>query len=350
MKRSLVFASFLAFVMGATPVLADFTYQETTQISGGTILKVMHFVGAFSKNSRQALEPISSTISIKGNRMVNRNATAAVIYDLNQKTLSTVHFADKTYSVITFDQLKQQMAAMAEKMHLHAADQPDLSFDVKVKETGETKDVKGSKTHEMILTFTLSGTDEKNGAQGALDMTSDVWIASNVPGYEEVREFQRRAAEAMGWVPGQNPFLNRPDMAKAMAEMYKEGSKLDGIPLVNTVRMTGRVQGSPSSTADAQPAPQERSDTAPPTSVSDAVAGALVGHFGLGRRKKQNENSSGDPSPSTNGSSSGSCACLMELKSEVTSYNTATVDPTLFDIPSGFTKIDEDFLNATRHR
>ncbi len=53
---------------------ADFQYQETTQITGGSMLGLMKIAGHFSKQASQANEPIVSTVYVQGNRMARVNA------------------------------------------------------------------------------------------------------------------------------------------------------------------------------------------------------------------------------------------------------------------------------------
>jgi len=67
LTRSLRIASVLTLTGSA--LLADFTYHETSTITGGMMLGMMKVAGVFSK---QAREPIQSTISVKGDRMVHR--------------------------------------------------------------------------------------------------------------------------------------------------------------------------------------------------------------------------------------------------------------------------------------
>ena len=365
MRHSFVFRAAAMLVIGTVPLLADFSYDQTSQITGGAMLKVIHVAGAFSKKTRQMTEPMLSTISIKGNRMVRKSADQATIIDLDQQTITTVHFTDKTYSVVTFEQLKQQMAAAAEKMKSrdNQPQQGDMSFDVKVSDTGQTKVINGNNTHEMmmVMTMTASSTDPKDKGQGALNMVNHVWIAPNVSGYGEVRDFHRRMAETLGWVPGENPLISRPDMAKAMGQAYKEASKLDGMPLLTTVRMGATVQGTPDSSAQAQQpdqsSQQQSAAAPPPTSVGDALSGALAGRFGLGRHKKHADSAPANQDPPVQKVSSQqsdqpqqSEASLMEMTSQVTSYNSAAVDPAVFAVPSDFEKVEQDLANPRRRR
>ncbi|MCU1257854.1 MAG: hypothetical protein JWO80_739 [Bryobacterales bacterium] len=315
---------------GFSPLYADFTYEQTTRITGGAMVSMMKFAGAFSKDAHKAMDPIQATVSVKGDRMVHKTADSLSITDLDKETITHVNFANRTYSVITFAQMKQAMEEMSQKMQKGANTQgADMQFDVKVNDTGNTKPINGYTARETIMTITMQGTDAKSGAKGGIDMTTDMWIAPNVAGYGEVRDFYKRMAEKMAWIPGTNPMMmSRPGMSQAMARMYKEGTKLDGMPVVEIIRMGGNMQGVPQG---------DSSQTAmPPTSISGALGGMLAGR--MAKRKK-------DEAPSDSGSAAGS---LMEMTMEVTSFSASPADSALFDIPSGFTKVDEDPMHPAR--
>ena len=51
---------------------ADFKYSETTKITGGSMMGAMKFVGAFSKQARQATAPQTHTVAVKGNKLPRR--------------------------------------------------------------------------------------------------------------------------------------------------------------------------------------------------------------------------------------------------------------------------------------
>src|SRR5262245_24049889 len=63
---------------------ADFKYSETTKVTGGTLMGAMKFVGAFSKDARQAYAPQTRTVAIKGNKMREEQADGRIrIVDLD---------------------------------------------------------------------------------------------------------------------------------------------------------------------------------------------------------------------------------------------------------------------------
>ena len=339
MHKTLLLLAAITICLPGTPALADFSYEQTSQMTGGSLLQMMRFASKFSKDSRRVTDSVLSTVSIQGNRMMRKTTDEATVTDLDKQTITRISFTDKVYSVTTFEQLKQQMAAMAEKMNSRNPKQAAPTFDVKIDETGQKKEIDGANTHEVKMIITVSVKDESSGNQGAMNMISDMWIAPHVSGYDEVRDFHKRMAETLGWVPGDNPMMSRPDMAKAMAEMYKAGAKLDGMPLASVMRMGANVQGQPQASDPSQASRDNtQTSTPPPTSMGGALAGALGGRFGLGRHKKDSDS---DASPAQNGNSNQPDAALLEFTTRVTTYNTVTVDPAVFRIPSGFTQVEE---------
>ena len=89
-------------ILGAGALRADFTYEETSRITGGFMAGAMRMAGAFSK---QAREPMKSVHMVKGNRMVQISGDVASITDLDRETITTVNNKNKTWSVITFQQM-----------------------------------------------------------------------------------------------------------------------------------------------------------------------------------------------------------------------------------------------------
>ncbi len=349
MPRTLLFTVSLAATLSS--LNADFSYDQTSKITGGAMVSMMKMAGTFSKDARKANEPILSTTAVRGNRLIHKTADMTQIIDLDQQTITRIHTAGRTYSVITFDQMKQAMDDMSKKMQKSGNDAqgtPDVKYDVSIKDTGQTRMIAGNEAHERILTLTMKGSDAKSGAHGGLDMTTDMWIAPKVAGYDEIRAFYRRMSTKIAWTPTAPMGMGRPDMARAMQEFSKEGSKLEGMPVLQIVKMGGSMDGVPTDT-ETRPARQ----SPPPSSVSDAVGGAIAGRLGmggLGRRKQKQD----QPPPETSGTQDGQTGSvsgsLMEMTMEVTRFSRGPADPSLFEVPAGFSKVEEDAFPQTRRR
>src|SRR5271165_2240595 len=157
----------LLSLLAAGGLHADFTYEETSKITGGAIVGLMKFAGAFSKDARRATDPITSTIAIQGNKMVRKSQLTATITDLDAETITTINFEKKTYWTMTLAQMKQALDDAMTQMNQAKAsssanaspnaapDATNVKFDVKVQDTGLTKPINGIPAHEMILTMTM---------------------------------------------------------------------------------------------------------------------------------------------------------------------------------------------------
>ena len=94
-------------------LLADFSYEQSSQMTGGIMAGAMKVMGAFSKQMR---EPIKSTVAVKGDRMANITSTHVSIIDLAKETITDVDLQKKTYYVMTFAEMAKMMEEASQKM------------------------------------------------------------------------------------------------------------------------------------------------------------------------------------------------------------------------------------------
>ena len=269
-------------VLGAASLLADFRYEQTSKITGGAMMSVMKMAGAFSKSAR---EPMTSTVLVKGNRIVYLRPDSAEIIDVDKETVTSVNFQKKTYSVMTFAQMKQMMQDMSQRMRKSKDENSaDVHYKLSTRDTGQTKTISGVRASEMIVTLT----------NGVAEITSDMWLAK-VAGYEEVRNLQGVMAAKLGFVPGQGlgAIMQRPDMRKAFTELYKEAAKLDGMPVMMITRMGSQGSGQAAGTQQQQ-------------------------------------------------SPAGDSGLLLEMTTESSEFSTADVDAAKFEVPAGFKQVEPE--------
>jgi hypothetical protein len=92
---------------------------------------------------------------------------------------------------------------------------------------------------------------------------------------------------------------------------------------------------------------QQQDQGSVPTSAKDAISKGLGGMFGgFGKKKKQQEQAqqpaagqsatTGSPQPITANNS------MMDMQVEVTSFSNNALDQGLFEIPAGFTQVQQD--------
>ncbi|MDQ1408400.1 MAG: hypothetical protein QOJ41_135, partial [Acidobacteriaceae bacterium] len=387
-NRMAIRSSFVLGLCVAIPLssFADFRYDETTRITGGSIVSMTKFAGAFSKQAHQMTDPVNSTILVKGNRMAHINQDSTEIIDLDKETITKIDHAQKKYSVVTFQEMKAAMEQAMEKAKAQAPPQPapastakteppppEMKFKVNVTNTGASKQVAGLAASESILKMSMEAKDQKSGQTGTLAMTNDMWMAPEIPGYGEVRDFNRRMALKMGTifsgaVPSTvSPQLlgAQPGMLSGMADMQKEMSKLKGVPVSQVMRMGTTADGSALPAASEAPLPASdgpsagsiadeaaanaaNSATNAAASTAENKAASKMGNFGgvasgignlggFGGFHKKKKAPEPEPAPAaqptTSAQNAAAAAVLMESTTEMTRFSSASVDTTLFDVP-----------------
>jgi hypothetical protein len=327
---------------------ADFTYQETTQITGGSMLQMMKMAGMFSSQARKAGEPIVSTVYLEGNREARVSQDGIEIIDLDKEAVTHVDLVKRTYYMMTFAEMKARMEAARAKAEKEAqksqpassqdASNVQASFDVKVRNTGAHKAVSGLDTTESIMTMTMTATDTKSQQSGAIGITNDMWMTPAVPGYEAVRDFDKLYAEKLATAMGfggldmGRMMLAHPGATEAMAKMAVEMQKLHGIPVMQVTRMGPTPDGKPIPAASEAPLPQSQSPSGGEVAKS-ALMNSLP--FGFGRKKNQDQNAG----PNGAGSQGSLGAILMETQSTMSGFSTAPVDASHFEVPAGMKEI-----------
>jgi hypothetical protein len=317
--------------LASSTLWADFSYREKSTITGGMMMSMLRMAGAFSKNARAAGEPMVSTVAVKGDQMVHRGDLHMSLIDLGAQTITSVDIEKKTYTVMTFEQMKQAMEQTAQRMHQQDPNNSQMEIKVSANATGNIKQFGGVDAKEMLVKIEMQATDPKSGQNGSIPITVDTWIAPAAQGYGEVREFYKRMAEKIGWTPGGNMFMSRPDVAKGMAEAYKQVSQLDGMPVFETMTMGVAGQPGVSGPSAAQPQDQPPQQQQPKPSL-----GGLLGRgIGVNRSKS----SSSQPAQSSSNSNPGS---LLEMTVEMSGFSSNPVDGGQFAVPAEFKQVQPD--------
>jgi hypothetical protein len=329
-------------------------------MTGGAMMGMMKIAGAFSKQLR---EPVQSTVSVKGNRMVHWSKDHAQIIDLDRETITEVNFPKKQYSVMTFAEMTQAMEQATQRGQARKSESAategkpsdtTTEFKVDIKETGQRKQIAGYDAKQMIMTMQMDATDQKTGNKGGMVVTNDMWIAPKIAGYDEVQAFYRKMAAKMAWTPGGSAMMaGGADIARGMAGISKEVAKLDGITLLMVMRMTPTADGQPVSSAsgsEAQAPQQQQSKPKQETpSIGGVLGGKLGGFGGFGRKKKaEAPKEEKQESASTSAPSGDASGTLMEMTTEMSGFSSAAVDPSRFEAPAGFKKVESDMQRRQR--
>lgn len=370
---------------------ADGSFQSTTQITGGSLVDTMKNL-TFMKSVKDLLAPTSTLTMVHGNQKAVISKDSTEIIDLDKETITRTDNLKKTYSVITFAQMREMMRNMPKamqdaqaKLKQAQAQQPatDLktTFDVSVKNTGVSKEVNGLTAQEQLITMTTKVTDPNAPAGGPSSITyivtTDVWIAPDPPQVKEIEEFDMRMGKKIAegldvkalaeqFQSNTNAgsgmmFASQPGAGAAMMEMSKEMSKIKGTRVLEVTSMTADIPGMPPATAGGSPAA-----AAPPPPSGQSVAGQVAGdtatqtaqgesgHMGvLGNalsnsvlgafhRKKATPPPAATPAPTpaTTPGTPAASGVLMSTTTQKSSFSSEPVPFSYFVIPAGFKQVE----------
>jgi hypothetical protein len=363
MKNFIAAMLCVLLVFGVSPAKADFQYSDTSKITGGTLKSMMKTVGMFSKQASQAMKPVTTIRYIKGDFMRSDEADGKVqIIDLAGRRIIHIDSQQHIYTEMTFDEMKAAMQKAQEQAQQKMDKDPkkqdvQANMNAKISVTPGTgsRQIQGMTANEMRVQIDMEIQAQQQQDQqatgqpgqpvsGTISTSIDSWVAPSVPGYEEVSEFYKRMAKEINWVPPSGIRVD-PRVSQSMDEVQKNQAAFKGLPLLQYLSMTmvGQ-QGAAGSAADngsgsnanANSSSSSSSDT--PTSASDAMVKGLGGLFGKKKKKDEaaeQQNSQNPPPPSTPGA-------LIEMTIEVTSFSNAALDASLFAIPAGYTRVQQN--------
>jgi hypothetical protein len=362
-------------------MFADASYQETTQITGGSMVAPLKSMSFLSKSMRDMLAPITTTTMIHGNQKAVVGKDSIEITDLDKETVTHIDPVHKTYTVVTFAQMRQAFAQVPKQMQQaqdkakQAPDQPqqpksDLktSFDVSVKNTGVTKEINGLSAQEQLVTLQMHVTDPNapptQTSAVTYVVTTDAWITPDPPEVKEIQDFDKRFGQKlmegvdlsafkaqmtqmhdMSQNPGMSQmFAGKPGSSEAMAEMAKEMAKLQGTRVMEVTRMGGSGTGPAGAQNSAQtsdPAPSAAPSN--PNGSMSGMLGSALGSSALGafHRKKAAQPASDTPTTTTNPDGTQTTSTiLMETTVQKSNFSQAPVSSSNFEVPAGYKKVE----------
>jgi hypothetical protein len=337
MKLRSLLALLLVCLLSAS-CFADFQYTETSKITGGAAAGAMKFAGVFSKDARQATHGTESTISLKGNKLRREDSLGQVeIIDLDGRRIIHIDNKKKTYSIMTFDEMRRQMEEArrkaAEQQAKHNKQQGNVKITPKVQISAGSgsKNLLNYTAKEMKVRVDMEMQSDDPKAKG---QTANMWVNSDsfiapVKGYDEMKRFYQRLAKELDWVPGA-VFGGNPQIAPAMVEYRKSAANLNGMPLLSMVSVG--MAGDPG-------APQQSAQQDDQKSSGNPITHGIGGIFGKKKNKDKDNAAQDDSSKSAGQSSSSPGNSLLDTTIEVTSISTSAVDAGLFAIPQGYKQV-----------
>jgi hypothetical protein len=256
---------------------------------------------SFTMTQKSGSEQVSKHY-LKGQKMKVDRGTKTTILDFEAQTLTSIDNAGKTYTVTKFGDLGGALAASVE-------------VKADVKRTGEKKNINGYNAEQVVLSMNVSMPEfQKAGMQPQMQI--ELWVSRDVPGSQELTAFYRKNAAGfpLGAMGGNNPGLQ-----KVMAKLQQQMAELDGVPVMEVIRMKSGGGAGPSAAQTQQMAEARAQLDAlvkqgGPQAAAAQQALARMGGIGSG---------------------SGS---LFEMTMEAGNFSAGAIPDSTFAIPAGYQK------------
>ncbi len=295
-------------------------------------------------------KPVKTVTYLKGNVLrtdkldKKGKLVETQILDLDREVMVLINHKKKQYTETSFDEWRESLEAMREAMteakpmeepQTEEMEQPDteVKWDVKVgiDTPGDTKKIAGYKAEKVVIRLKLTANvkerDEETGemkesGHGGVNVIATVWLSKNVPGLDEMKAFQQRLAEKLGFSPegiSMGSMLGRlqeayPQLAEALQRIDAEKEKLDGMPLESHTVFESWGESK-------QPGMEEEEELEIPKSVGGLFKG-------LGKKlakKKKKEKKANE---------------LLKTVSKTLELKAENLSADLFAIPKGYKLID----------
>jgi hypothetical protein len=294
MNRRWIVAAGLSIGLAASSSLslqADVRSDQRAKIEfGGMLGRMFNLFGG-----KGAKDGVTTTVAVKGERKASLNDATGQIIDLSEEKIYDLDMKKKTYRVTTFAELRRQMQeaekkaqeeakkesdAPAEKAEPAKTEEPQVEVDFDIKNTGQKKQVNGFDTQQAIVTVTVREKGKTLEDGGGMVMTTDMWLAPQIPQMKEVLDFDRKYAEKLygpvyaGVSAEQMAMVTAmyPMMKQAVGKMNAEGTKIDGTAIL-TVTTMDAVKSAEQLAAEQK----QTQDTS--AQKSPATVGGLLGGF-----------------------------------------------------------------------
>lgn len=346
---------------------ADVSYQETTQITGGSMVGMLKMAGAFSSQARQAGRPTTSSIIIHGSRMVRSDPHSTEIIDLDQQNITYIDADKHTYYVVAFAQMQQAMAKAAAQAknsgsQASGSSASQMSFSAHISSSGATRQINGQDAKEALLTLTMLATpDDSSNTKAGMAATSEMWLVSDAPGLAEMRSFNQRLAEELAVDLDATPMAPllaaQPGSAQALADLKKESAKMSGLPVLQITRVGISADGQPlppPSSAPLSPDQKPGSSLGPTGGEVTTDAGTQaandkmgkLGSFGralagssLGGLRRQKPSAASGPDTTQPQNGGAAAGVLLESQTQLSNFSTTPVDDSSLQVPAGYKQV-----------
>lgn len=291
------------------------------------------------------------------------NTNTVRIVRLDAEVIDEIDVAGKQYSEMTFQQMRDATAKAVQDAQSQPARQQQQQEApsgapvddskcqwspprAELKQSGEHASIAGTDSSRATITVTTTCTDPTKGTSCDFVFIMDEWLAADVPGTAETREFWHNYARKLNLTgefngmpgTGSQPVFDR--YKSGWGEAAKQAASLKGFPLKTIAAMQfGGPQCKDDSSAAGSGGNGGGSDSSSassvPTSPSAAIGSAALGLFSK-MHKKDDSQQTAASAPVAPG-----MVQMFQMVTETVAIRTDSIPGGSFDVPAGFKRVDK---------
>ena len=283
------------------------------------------------------------------------------IIRLDAERVDDIDNANKQYTETTFQEMRDATARAlqnAQNSKPEAQQQAPSGAPVddskcewspprtELKQSGEHASFAGADAARATITVTTTCTDKTKGTSCDFVFVLDQWLASDIPGTLETREFWHKYAQKLNLSGELAENMQANSQAvfdrykKGWGEALKQAGSLKGYPVKTVFAMQfggPQCKDDSSSSSSGGSADSSGGDnagsTSVPTSPSSAVSSVAMGLFNKLDKKQ-------DAPPPAEAAAPGMVQ-LFQMSTETVALRTDAIPGALFEVPAGFRKIEK---------
>jgi hypothetical protein len=352
-----------AFIGLAGLARADITVEQQITVDGFGPSKFGAMEGKTStaiSGDRARTERQSQFTSKLLRALARGSSTNTVsIIRLDAERVDEIDNANKQYTETTFQEMRdataralqnaQSSKAEAQQQAPSGAPVDDSKCEwsparTELKQSGEHASFAGADASRATITVTQTCTDKTKGTSCDFVFVLDQWLASDIPGTLETREFWHKYAQKMNLSGAAAE--NMQTSGQAVFDRYKQGwgealkqaGSLKGYPVKTIFAMQFggpqcKVDSSGSSSSGSNGSGDNSSATSVPTSPSSAMSSVAVGLFNKLHKKQE------APPPAE--AAAPGMVQLFQMSTETVALRTDAIPGALFEVPVGYKKVEK---------
>jgi hypothetical protein len=322
-------------------------------------------MGLASRMSGTNLRNVDTTTYLQGHRMRTDSALSGMILDLDGERVITIDHKQKTYTSMTFAEMRDSMErarASAERERAkeqtkttpatgEKKDELNVKYQVAVDRTGQREKVSGYEAERVFITITLEAEAASEGKKteqvGSMVFLLDQWVSKNAPQGPAFTEFNKLYAQKLGkefraQAQGlQAAFASDPRLKDGFEAAGKEMQKIQGVPLRSTTHVVLvpanmaldrqlAVDGAASSAAAVAKTAEAEKTEKPKSGFGGFMKAIKTVAEDAGRQmEKGNQSKNAPPQQST----------LLVMTDEVKSISTGDVAAAMFTPPADYREL-----------